>query len=59
FMKLGRREDREPVKQVWRIVTNCMAQSEADYRNLINTQARLLAKHLRKTEIYKPYRSRW
>ncbi|MBS7629282.1 CRISPR-associated endonuclease Cas1 [Candidatus Bathyarchaeota archaeon] len=59
FMKLSRRDDREPVKQVWRIVSNCIAQSEADYRNLINTQARLLAKHLRKTDLYKAYRSRW
>jgi CRISPR-associated protein Cas1 len=59
FMKLSRRDDREPVKQVWRIVLNCMAQSEGDYRNIINAQARLLAKHLRKTDVYKPYKSRW
>jgi CRISPR-associated protein Cas1 len=59
ILKLNRNDNKESVKQIWRTVSNHMAKSEADLRNLIQAQARLLAKHIRGTGEYKPFRSRW
>jgi CRISPR-associated protein Cas1 len=45
-------------EEVWRAVLNRMKERE-DMVSVIIQQARLLAKHLRGTETYTPFRSRW
>ena len=49
----------EAVAEVWRVVVKHMKSSKTSYPDIIVKQARLLAKHLRGTGRYKPYKARW
>lgn len=51
-------DDGEAVKEVWKAVIDRMKGKE-DMVSVIVNQARLLAKDLRGTDIYKPFKSRW
>ena len=57
LFKLG--GEREAITEVWRTVVNHMHKARTPYPTLILRQARLLAKHLRGTGRYKPYKTRW
>jgi len=57
LFQLGRQE--EAVAEVWRVVVKHMKGSKKPYPDLIVKQARLLAKHLRGTGRYRPYKTRW
>jgi CRISPR-associated protein Cas1 len=58
FEKL-KEDDREAMRAVWRAVTNKLYESKPPLNNVILEQARLLAKHLRGTDAYKPYKAKW
>lgn len=58
FKKL-QQDDREAVREVWRTVVNRMYESKPPLHNAILEQARLLAKHLRGTDTYKPFKAKW
>ncbi|MCX8205179.1 MAG: CRISPR-associated endonuclease Cas1 [Candidatus Nezhaarchaeota archaeon] len=51
--------DREAVREVWRAVVGQLYNGSEPYRSIIVEQARLLARHIRGTDTYKPFRSRW
>ena len=57
LFELGRKE--EAVAEVWRAVVKHMKSAKTPYPDLIVRQARLLAKHLRGTDRYRPYKARW
>ncbi len=58
FEKL-KEDDREAMRVVWRAVTNRLYESKPPLNNVILEQARLLAKHLRGTGTYRPYKAKW
>ena len=58
FEKL-KEDDREAVRAVWRAVTDRLYESKPPLNNIILEQARLLAKHLRGTDVYRPYKAKW
>lgn len=51
-------DDENSVKEVWKAVIGRMREKE-DMISVIVNQARLLAKHLRGTDTYRPFKSRW
>ena len=52
-------DDKEAVREVWRVIVNHIHGSKRPYTSTIISQARLLAKHLNGTEEYKPFKLRW
>lgn len=49
----------EAVTEAWRAVVNYMASSKPPLTSIIAEQARRLARHVRGTDEYRPYKSRW
>jgi len=49
----------EAVAEVWRLIVNYMASSKPPLTSIITEQARKLARHVRGTDEYRPYKSRW
>ncbi|MCS7098704.1 MAG: CRISPR-associated endonuclease Cas1 [Candidatus Methanomethyliaceae archaeon] len=58
FEKL-KENDRESVRNVWKIIVNRLYEGKPPLNNITVEQARLLAKHVRGTDVYKPYRAKW
>ena len=52
-------EVKEAVIEVWRTVVNYMGKAKPPHEALILEQARSLARELRGTGLFKPYKSRW
>jgi len=49
----------DAIREVWRTVVNQLYKGEQPYRFVVVEQARLLARHIRGTDTYKPFKSRW
>ncbi|MHC1628453.1 MAG: CRISPR-associated endonuclease Cas1 [Candidatus Nezhaarchaeales archaeon] len=52
-------EDREAIRSVWKVIVNRLYESKPPLNNIVLEQARLLAKHIRGTGTYKPFKARW
>jgi len=52
-------DDREAARKVWKVVVNRMYESKPPLESIIMEQARLLAKHVRGTDKYRPFKARW
>ncbi|RLF09487.1 MAG: CRISPR-associated endonuclease Cas1 [Thermoprotei archaeon] len=52
-------DEREATRAVWKTVANRLYESKPPLNNLILEQARLLARHVRGTCQYKPYKAKW
>lgn len=51
--------DRESVRSVWKTIINKLHEGKPPLSNTILEQTRLLARHLRGTDTYKPYKAKW
>ncbi len=57
FIKLSS-NDREAVREVWKVIVKRIYESKPPMENKIIEQARLLAKHIRGTDRYRPFKAR-
>ncbi len=58
ILKIREGKDENSIKDVWKAVINRMRDRE-DMVSIIVNQARLLAKDIRGTDTYRPFKSRW
>ncbi len=58
FMKL-REDDKEAVREIWRVVMSRIHEGKKPLSGIILEQARKLIRHFRGTDKYKPYKSKW
>jgi CRISPR-associated protein Cas1 len=49
----------EDIAKIWSTVASVLYSADKPLSNIIVSQARLLAKHLKGTDTYKPFKARW
>lgn len=59
ILKLKNGVKSDDLKRIWSTIASTLYSSERPLSNMIVAQARLLAKHLRGTDTYKPFKARW
>ncbi|MBS7612585.1 CRISPR-associated endonuclease Cas1 [Candidatus Bathyarchaeota archaeon] len=59
ILKLRTHSRSEDLVKIWSTVSSTLYSSEEPLSNIIVAQARLLAKHLKKTDTYKPFKAKW